>query len=182
MQGGSLPSYGIVTVEEDEKQEVVTTPPPPPPPKPTLVARRSFTPPTQKTEARPAASSDKWVVCVSGNVQSWGPMTGRKPEGLTVYADGRCVLSEYAGGFDGFWSIDAGDGHEDGFASAVKGMLRDKGARVGASAGKQNPVNRRVNSFMEELRIKADSLVTKSSPTTARAWPTSARRRSNARR
>ena len=63
----------------------------------------------------------RYQVCVRGRRQGFGVVSGvRKPDGITVHADGRCVFSEYAGGFDGFWSTDAGDGHEDGLALAAK--------------------------------------------------------------
>lgn len=75
-----------------------------------------------------------------------------------MWADGTCELAEYAGGFDGYWSVDAGDGHEDGFAAAVKGMLRDKAAAVGASVGKNQPRNARVNKFMQDLRDRTNPL------------------------
>lgn len=71
------------------------------------------------------SSGGKYPVCIRGSSQKFGHVdfenkTGlRKPAGIQVYADGRCVISEYAGGFDGFWSVDAGDGHEDEFADAV---------------------------------------------------------------
>ena len=69
----------------------------------------------------PLKRNGKYVVCVSGTSQGFGVVSGvRKPDGITVHADGRCVFSEYAGGFDGFWSTDAGDGHEDGLALAAK--------------------------------------------------------------
>ena len=69
----------------------------------------------------PLKRNGKYVVCVSGTSQGFGVASGvRKPDGITVHADGRCVFSEYAGGFDGFWSTDAGDGHEDGLALAAK--------------------------------------------------------------
>jgi hypothetical protein len=69
----------------------------------------------------PLKRNGKYVVCVSGASQGFGVVSGvRKPDGITVHADGRCVFSEYAGGFDGFWSTDAGDGHEDGLALAAK--------------------------------------------------------------
>lgn len=151
----------VTTVEEDDNKEQVSPPPEKPPPKqpppkqPTFAARRSFNPPS---DSQASSSGDGWVVCVSGDKQSWGPMDGRKPEGITVWANGDCQLAEYAGGFDGYWSNDAGDGHEDGFATAIKGMLRDPNARVGASAGKQQPFNKRVNDFMTELRDRADPL------------------------
>lgn len=62
----------------------------------------------------------RYPVCVSGNSQSFGATSGRKPDGIVVSASGKCTFMEWAGGFDGFWSIDAGDGHEDGLALAVK--------------------------------------------------------------
>ena len=69
----------------------------------------------------PSKVNGKYQVCVNGNRQGFGVVSGvRKPDGITVHADGRCVFSEYAGGFDGFWSTDAGDGHEDGLALAAK--------------------------------------------------------------
>lgn len=153
--GGSS-AAAIVTVEEDEKVEVVSTPS-----KPVFAARRSFTAPVQsvpRPAPDPKPAGGKWEVCISGDQQSFGPMTGRKPEGITVYANGRCKIEEYAGGFDGYWSVDAGDGHEDGFATAVKAMLRDGSARVSTSVGKNNPMNARTNAFMLELRDKSDPL------------------------
>ena len=69
----------------------------------------------------PLKRKGKYVVCLKGTRQGFGVVSGvRKPDGITVHADGRCVFSEYAGGFDGFWSTDAGDGHEDGLALAAK--------------------------------------------------------------
>ena len=59
-------------------------------------------------------------------------------------------------GFDGYFSADAGDGHEDDFAEAVKLMLRDSRAKIGASAGPRNPVNANVNAFMLELRNRSN--------------------------
>lgn len=50
----------------------------------------------------------EWPVCVSGEKEEFGEVTGEEPDGITVYADGRCVVSEYAGGFDGFFSTKAG--------------------------------------------------------------------------
>eukprot|EP00892_Ulva_mutabilis_P011288 jgi/Ulvmu1/8531/UM044_0065.1 len=104
----------------------------------------------------PSKRNGKYQVCVKGNRQGFGVVGGvRKPDGIIVTADGRCTFSEYAGGFDGFWSTDAGDGHEDGLALAAKRMLGDKGARVGASAGRNNPRNRFVNEFLQEVRDRA---------------------------
>ena len=69
----------------------------------------------------PSKVRGKYQVCVKGKRQGFGVVGGvRKPDGIIVHADGRCVFSEYAGGFDGFWSTDAGDGHEDGLARAAK--------------------------------------------------------------
>ena len=69
----------------------------------------------------PSKVRGKYQVCVKGKRQGFGVVGGvRKPDGIIVHADGRCVFSEYAGGFDGFWSTDAGDGHEDGLALAAK--------------------------------------------------------------
>lgn len=109
-----------------------------------------------KKPTLPSKVRGKYQVCVKGKRQGFGVVSGvRKPDGITVHADGRCVFSEYAGGFDGFWSTDAGDGHEDGLALAAKRMLGDKKARVGETAGRKNPVNRFVNQFLQEVRDRA---------------------------
>ena len=59
-------------------------------------------------------------------------------------------------GFDGYFSADAGDGHEDEFARSVKLMLRDSAAKIGSGAGPRNPVNANVNAFMLELRNRSN--------------------------
>eukprot|EP00892_Ulva_mutabilis_P001298 jgi/Ulvmu1/11169/UM072_0005.1 len=101
----------------------------------------------------PSKRNGKYQVCVKGSRQGFGVVGGvRKPDGIIVTADGRCTFSEYAGGFDGFWSTDAGDGHEDGLALAAKLMLGDTGARVGESAGRNNSHNNYVNEFLLAVR------------------------------
>ena len=55
-----------------------------------------------------AAGDPEWPVCVSGEKEEFGMVTGDQPDGITVYADGRCVVSEWAGGFDGYFSTEAG--------------------------------------------------------------------------
>jgi hypothetical protein len=97
------------------------------------------------------AFAGKYTVCVSGKSKSFGKVTGRKPDGIIVHADGRCQLMEYAGGFDGYFSADAGDGHEDGLAQAVKEMLRDGGAKIGKKAGRNNKANAHINGFMQKM-------------------------------
>lgn len=99
--------------------------------------------------------SGEYVVCVSSGTKSFGSVTGNKPDGIKVYANGDCEVMEYAGGFDGYFSTDAGDGHEDGFAQAVKEMLRETNAVIGKSAGTHNTRNQKVNQFLKELRDRA---------------------------
>ena len=75
--------------------------------------------------ARPMKVNGKWKICIKGNKEHFGQTMEqrkhpRKAGGITVYADGRCVLDEYAGGFDGYWSTDVGDGHENDIGTAAK--------------------------------------------------------------
>lgn len=93
------------------------------------------------------SSSGENVVWVSSGTKSFGKTSGRKPDGIKVNSNGDCEMMEYAGGFDGYFSVDAGDGHEDGLAQAVKEMLRENGAKIGKSAGKNNSRNTKVNKY-----------------------------------
>lgn len=67
----------------------------------------------------------RFPVCIDGSSGSFGLVVAkdvsgkRKPNGIKVFTNGTCEFSEYAGGFDGFWSADAGDGHENGVAKAA---------------------------------------------------------------
>lgn len=69
-----------------------------------------------------------WEVCIKGQSEDFGLVVPqnrvgyRKPDGIRIWASGECEFMEWAGGFDGYWSIDAGDGHEDGLAKAVKAV------------------------------------------------------------
>jgi hypothetical protein len=94
-------------------------------------------------------NKDAWPVCVKSGTKAFGKVSGKKPDGIIVSADGTCEVMEYAGGFDGFFSTDAGDGHENGFATAAMLMLGEKGC---LDCGLNQPVNARVNKFLGQLR------------------------------
>eukprot|EP00892_Ulva_mutabilis_P005502 jgi/Ulvmu1/3323/UM155_0006.1 len=145
----------VLPAADSEPEEPVPPANPPPANPPPANPPPTSPPPPSNAGSPPPDQSDRYVVCVAGDSSSFGQVGGRKPNGIRVSADGTCTLSEWAGGFDGYWSVDAGDGHEDGLALAVKLMLRDSSAQVGARAGQNNPRNARVNAFMKEMRDRA---------------------------
>jgi hypothetical protein len=96
-----------------------------------------------------------YKVCVPKALVSFGTVTGPRPTGVTVTADGICTISEFAGNDDGFFQPDAGDGHEPEFKEAVNVMIGAKGcvgeACVGLSEEKKARKNRYLNSFLRDL-------------------------------
>jgi hypothetical protein len=103
-----------------------------------------------------AGTDGKYPVCIpaGSKSQSWGPVTGPRPEGITVYANGQCVISEFAGNDDGFYQPYAGDGHEPVYKEAVNQMLK-AGACVGMDCGKDNPKNKYLDQFFTEMNKRA---------------------------
>ena len=72
----------------------------------------------------------KYIVCQSSDTQRWGDdlpdrvlKRSGQPCQLNTRLDGTVALDEYFGGFDGFFSADPADGHEDCFNGAVAEML-----------------------------------------------------------
>jgi hypothetical protein len=99
----------------------------------------------------PGAGTDgRYKVCVPTGTKSWGPVTGPRPEGISVSANGLCVISEFAGNDDGFYQPYAGDGHEPVYKKAVNQMLK-AGACVGMECGKDNPKNKYLDGFFAEM-------------------------------
>ena len=109
------------------------------------------------TPPGPAAKTadGKYIVCVAGEETVFGDSEAWRSAAITVKSDGTCTIGEWAGGFDGYWNVDAGTSHEKKFARSVKDMLRDEDAVVGKTAGKNNPLNKDVDAFMETLRERS---------------------------
>lgn len=90
----------------------------------------------------------KFKVCINGNSEDFGLVVPqnregyRKPDGIRVTKSSngqlKCEFMEWAGGFDGYWSVDAGDGHEDGLARATKLVWPDS-TPVADCGGKRVP-------------------------------------------
>lgn len=64
----------------------------------------------------------KWSVCY-GN---FGKLTGTNACGVRVRVNGQVTIGEYFGGFDGYFSLDPSDAHENCFNRAVARMFEQQ--------------------------------------------------------